>query len=116
VSDVMFRRRIVDWLELRRDSPTWAYDFAWRSAVSGVAGHCLDVPFIFDLLDNPDAHRVAGPHSPQSLADRVHACFVRFAQEGDPGWPSYDSREAVMVFDDPPKLVSGGYESARALR
>jgi para-nitrobenzyl esterase len=117
VSDVMFRRRIVDWLELRRNAaPTWAYDFAWRSEVSGVAEHCLDVPFIFDLLDEPDAHRVAGPQPPQSLADRVHACFVRFAQEGDPGWPSYDSTEAVMVFDDPPTVVSGGYQSARALR
>jgi hypothetical protein len=41
---------------------------------------------------------------------------VRFAQEGDPGWPSYDSTEAVMVFDDPPTVVSGGYQSARALR
>ena len=50
VTDVMFRRRIVDWLDLRGEAaaPTWAYDFAWRSAVSGLAEHCLDVPFIFD--------------------------------------------------------------------
>jgi len=89
VSDVMFRRRIVDWLELRRDdAPTWAYDFAWRSGISGVAEHCLDVPFIFDLFDDPDVNRVAGPQPPQSLADRVHACFMRFTQEGNPGWPS----------------------------
>lgn len=117
VSDVLFRRRIIDWLELRRDAaPTWVYDFAWRSEVSGVAEHCLDVPFIFDLLDDPDVTRVAGPQPPQSLADQVHACFVRFAREGNPGWLPYGSEEAVMVFDDPPKVVRGGYESARALR
>jgi para-nitrobenzyl esterase len=46
VTDVMFRRRIVEWLDLRREAlaPTWAYDFAWPSAVSGMAEHCLDVP------------------------------------------------------------------------
>ena len=70
VSDLTFRRRIVDWLELRKGAaPTWAYDFAWRSAVSGVAEHCLDVPFVFDLLEDPDVTRVAGPNAPQALAD-----------------------------------------------
>ena len=37
LSDVMFRRRIVDWLDLRVSAPTWGYDFAWRSAISGLA-------------------------------------------------------------------------------
>jgi carboxylesterase type B len=62
VTDVMFRRRIVDWLDLRGEAaaPTWAYDFGWPSAVSGLAEHCLDVPFIFDLLEEPDVSRVAG--------------------------------------------------------
>jgi para-nitrobenzyl esterase len=117
VTDAMFRRRIVDWLELRRGAaPTWVYDFAWPSAVSGIAEHCLDVPFVFDLLEDPDVTRVAGPGAPQTLADRVHEGFVRFVRDGDPGWPAHeDDSRAVLLLDAAPQVVAGGYESARAL-
>jgi len=115
---VMFRRRIVDWLDLRGEAaaPTWAYDFAWQSAVSGMAEHCLDVPFIFDLLEDPDVTRVAGPESPQELADEVHTAFVGFVRDQDPGWLPYRESKSIMVFDTESATVSGGYESARALR
>ena len=118
VTDVMFRRRIVDWLDLRGKSmaPTWAYDFAWQSAASGLAEHCLDVPFIFDLLDDPDVTRVAGPEPPQALADQVHSAFVGFVRDHDAGWPSYYDSKSIMVFDKESGIVPGGYESARALR
>ena len=118
MTDVMFRRRIVDWLDLRGEAavPTWAYDFAWPSAVSGVAEHCLDVPFIFDLLEDPDVTRVAGPEPPQALADQVHAAFVEFVRNQDPGWPSYRQSKSIMVFASESATVNGGYESARALR
>jgi para-nitrobenzyl esterase len=114
----MFRRRIVDWLELRGEAaaPTWAYDFAWRSAVSGVAEHCLDVPFIFDLLEDPDVTRVAGAEPPQALADQVHAAFVGFVRDRDTGWPPYDGLKSIKVFDAESAVVSEGYEFARALR
>jgi para-nitrobenzyl esterase len=117
VSDAVFRRRVVDWLDLRRGStPTWAYDFTWPSAVSGVAEHCLDVPFAFDLLEDPDVTRVAGPAAPQALADRLHDAFVRFVRDRDPGWPAHDAASrSVMVLGADPRVVSGGYESARAL-
>jgi para-nitrobenzyl esterase len=116
VSDLMFRRRIVTWLELRQGhAPTFVYDFAWRSAVSGVAEHCLDVPFVFDLLDDPDVTRVAGASPPQALADLVHGAYVAFVRDGDPGWPAYDEDRSVMVFDAEPAVVTGDYESARAL-
>jgi para-nitrobenzyl esterase len=88
VTDVMFRRRIE---------------------------HCLDVPFILDLLDDPDVTRVAGPGAPQALADRIHTAFVGFIRDRDPGWPPYDDAKPVMVFDTESGVDSGGYESARAL-
>jgi para-nitrobenzyl esterase len=118
VTDVMFRRRIVDWLELRGEAaaPTWAYDFAWRSAVSGLAEHCLDVPFIFDLLEDPDVSRVAGAEPPQTLADQVHAAFVGLVRDRDAGWPPYNDLKSIKVFDSESAVVSEGYESARALR
>ena len=116
VTDRTFRRRIVEWLELRRgNAPTFGYDFVWRSAVSDVAEHCLDVPFIFDLLHDPDVTRVAGAKPPQALADRVHGAYVGFVRDGDPGWPGYDDGRSIMVFDAESGVVAGGYESARAL-
>ena len=116
LTDRTFRRRIVDWLALRRGhAPTFGYDFAWRSAVSGVAEHCLDVPFIFDRLGDPDVIRVAGPNPPQWLADLMHGAFVGFVRDGVTGWPAYDEAAAVMVLDTGSTVVAGGYDSARAL-
>ena len=116
LSDLMFRRRIVGWLGSRHGhAPTFAYDFAWRSAVSGLAEHCLDVPFVFDVLHDPDVTRVAGANAPQSLADLVHGAYVGFVRDGVPGWPAYDDAASVMVFDTESAVVAGGYESARAL-
>jgi len=86
LSDLMFRRRITTWLDLRREAaaPTWVYDFAWRSQMSGVAEHCLDVPFIFDLLEDPDVARVAGLNPPQALAEVVRGSYVSFATDMTP--------------------------------
>jgi para-nitrobenzyl esterase len=113
VSDMMFRRHIPRWIALRDNSHTWAYDFTWKSAVSGVSEHCLDVPFVFDVLDDPDVSRVAGPNPPQELADTVHRAFVRFAQTGDPGWPNARGMTPhVRGFDIDPSRTDS-YASAR---
>ncbi len=80
-----------------------------------MAEHCLDVPFIFDLLEDPDVTRVAGPNPPQALADLVHGSYVSFATDHDPGWAPYAESSSVMVFDDESQVVAEGYESARAL-
>jgi para-nitrobenzyl esterase len=76
----------------------------------------LDVPFIFDLLEDPDVTRVAGPAPPQALADQVHAAFAKFVRNHDPGWPPYRQSKSIMVFSTESATVNGGYESARALR
>ncbi|MHA7299477.1 carboxylesterase/lipase family protein [Pseudarthrobacter sp. MDT3-1] len=113
VSDMMFRRHIPQWISLRGNSPTWAYDFTWKSSVSGVSEHCLDVPFVFDVLDNPDVSRVTGPNPPQELADTVHGAFVRFAQTGDPGWTKAAGMTPhVKGFDIDPSRTDS-YASAR---
>ncbi|MGK9149269.1 carboxylesterase family protein [Plantibacter flavus] len=121
LSDVMFRARILPWLALRGDAPTWAYDFVWRSAVTGIAEHCLDVPFLFDVLDDPDVTRVAGPNPPQELADRVHGAAVSFVRTGRPGWETSGRlAEHVEVFDaagaSPVEPFAGARVLAQAAR
>jgi para-nitrobenzyl esterase len=78
------------------------YEFAWRSPQFGGrlgASHALEIPFVFDTL----GHRpepLWGPDPPQQLADTMHAAWVAFATNGDPGWPKYDpSPRATMRFD-----------------
>jgi para-nitrobenzyl esterase len=77
--------------------PTWVYEFAWRSRALGGrlgAAHAMELPFVFDTLDAPGLtgeNALLGPDGgPPELAARVHGAWVRFARDGDPGWPEGD--------------------------
>ncbi len=86
---------------------TFVYELGWPSPVAGLgACHALDLGFVFDTLGSGTGPALAGDHPPQRLADTMHAAWVRFATEGDPGWPTYrpDAR-AVMVFDEESEVV-----------
>ncbi|ALG83905.1 carboxylesterase/lipase family protein [Gordonia phthalatica] len=73
----------------RQDSPTYLYEFAYESPVADIrAGHAVELPFVFDHLDL--AHSLVGPDPDQSVADAMHAAWVRFAKTGDPGWTGSD--------------------------
>jgi para-nitrobenzyl esterase len=93
----------------------WLYDFEWRSAVPGYGSvHCLDIPFAFDNLDASGVVEVTGEAPPQELADAMHGAFVRFVQDGDPGWPAYDlERRPAMVFDTTSKVVDDPWRFER---
>ncbi|WP_266981307.1 carboxylesterase/lipase family protein [Streptomyces sp. NBC_01669] len=78
---------------------TFLYEFGWRTPVRRLgACHALEIGFVFDTLDRPDAMALTGENAPQELADAMHAAWVRFAATGDPGWPSWDASRPVMVF------------------
>jgi para-nitrobenzyl esterase len=47
------------------ESSTYLYEFRWLGA-----GHCVDLPFVFDLLDAEGVATVADHDPPQGLADR----------------------------------------------
>lgn len=81
---------------------TWLYDFRWRSPVTGLSVHCLELPFAWNALGADRVDRIAGPNPPQELADDVHTAVVGLVRDGDPGWEQF-SRERSMarVFDVP---------------
>jgi para-nitrobenzyl esterase len=101
---------------------TFMYEFAWRSpAFEGRLGAChgLEIPFVFDTLDLGTEQMLGGAlgeNPPQQLADTMHAAWVRFARDGDPGWPRYDlEHRATMRFDTSSSVVEDPYAQERQL-
>jgi para-nitrobenzyl esterase len=86
-------------------APTYIYEFAWPSPVSGLgACHSLEIPFVFDNLSAAGAELALGGAPPPELAERMHAAWIAFARDGDPGdagWRSFDGSYPVMIFDSP---------------
>ena len=97
---------------------TYMYEFAWRSPqFNGRLGAChgLEIPFVFDTL--PDgADPLLGTKPPQQLAATMHAAWLAFATNGDPGWPRYDlTRRATMRFDTSSEVVDDPRVTERVL-
>ncbi|AUN41599.1 carboxylesterase/lipase family protein [Tsukamurella tyrosinosolvens] len=120
LSDAMFRVTVPRIADFRASTPgaapIWTYRFSWTSGPSGIAGHCLDVPFFFDCLDGPAIEPLAGPRPPQALADQVHGAAVTFVTDGAPGWPASTATAPISrVFDVPVRDVPDAYASARPL-
>jgi para-nitrobenzyl esterase len=114
VTDVTFRFPAVAVAEARarRERPTWLYEFRWPSAApafAGLAHHCMDLPFAFDLLGAEGVAPVLGTHPPQHLADAVHGAWVAFVRDLDPGpgWPRHTARERwTRIWDSTPRTES----------
>jgi para-nitrobenzyl esterase len=87
-SEVFFRGPARDVADARagRGGPTWLYEFSTASPVSGTAGHCLDLPYWWDLLDAEGVRRTLGPHPSRELASSMHQAWVDHIRDGEPGW------------------------------
>ncbi|MFS4107638.1 carboxylesterase/lipase family protein [Streptomyces sp. PD-S100-1] len=116
VTDHLLRRplqRLAD----ARPGNAYLYEFAWPSRLPGLGScHALELGFVFDTGDVPDSRRLAGEGAPQELADAMHAAWVRFAADGDPGWPAWDPAHPVRIFGDgPPRTGHGPRDAELAL-
>ncbi len=80
------------------------------------AVHCLDLPFVFDVLHDAHVAVVAGDAPPQELADPMHAAWVAFVTDRDPGWAAFDSATpGDEVFDEASKVVDDLHGPIRTL-
>ncbi|HET6779306.1 MAG TPA: carboxylesterase family protein [Gemmatimonadales bacterium] len=102
----------------KNSEATYVYEFAWRAPqFDGRLGAChgADVAFVFDDL-NQETEELAGSNPPQQLADRMHAAWIAFARNGDPGWAKYDlTRRATMRFDTRSEVVDDPQSIERTL-
>jgi para-nitrobenzyl esterase len=92
----------------RRGTPVYMYSLDWQSPAHDgrmKAHHAMDLPFVFDNTDVPDA--TAGAPGARELAARISATWIAFARYGSPdnpaipSWPAYTSPDrATMTLDD----------------
>jgi para-nitrobenzyl esterase len=70
----------------------FGYEFRWApdsGPFAGLSVHCLDLPFVFDLLSADGVAEVAGSAPPQPLADALHGAVTSFVKDLTPGWARY---------------------------
>lgn len=113
-TDFVFRIPAVRLLEAHAAAnpanSSWMYWFCWESRqFEGrlKATHALEIPFVFDNLEQPGVDVFLGPGAlPQTVATAMHQAWIRFVREQDPGWQPYDlERRATMRFDTESALV-----------
>jgi para-nitrobenzyl esterase len=94
------------------ETDTWMYRFDRESpSFAGRLGaaHAVELPYVFDVLDDESSHALIGDAPPQAVADTAHGAWVSFVADGDPGWPRYNLvtrstaliDEGITVVDDP---------------
>jgi len=96
-------------------APVHQYLWTWASPAWGGmigAAHAIEIPFVFDLLDDQRLHVFVGPSAPKELARATHEAWIAFARDGAPaavglpGWPTVDGAgRPVMVLGDDSALA-----------
>lgn len=115
VTDTVFRSTVLRVADARGTAPTWVYRFAWASTKSGIALHCIDVPFFFDCLAERHVAGLTGPNPPQELADAVHGGAVALIRGGDPGWEPVAASGVSRLFAVPDGTDPDAFAGARPL-
>jgi para-nitrobenzyl esterase len=101
--------------------PVWVYLFTWRTPVFGGmlgATHALELPFVWDMVDDPAWGLFVGEDPPRHLAPAMQDAWLAFARTGDPNtggqaWPAYDTAtratleigDEVRVVEDPKRTL-----------
>jgi len=86
---------------------TFVYRFdrtAPAGQFAGWAPHASELPYVWNMPDNPAMATLFGPTDAQrrALAADMHGRWVRFISGDDP-WQAFNDRGAMLIFDDPVK-------------
>jgi para-nitrobenzyl esterase len=107
--------RLAEYQSARGNS-VWMYRFDWPSPAFGgqlKACHALEVPFVWNNLDQPGANMLTGD-SPvrQKIAATMHAAWIAFASSGNPAipdlaaWRPYEtSQRLTQLFNEEDQVV-----------
>ncbi len=128
--------RLLD-AQAAHQADTWGYRFSWPSTSFGGrlrAGHAVEIPFVFDIVDHPANALVLGhvDDGARMVAAAMSSAWLAFAHDGDPSgttsdgtdpaiaptptWPRWDpERRAVLNLDNPLTVVDDPAADERAL-
>jgi len=89
--------------------PAYVYQFDWQSPAGFESCHCLEIPFVFNNLDQwTESPMLKGARSGEikGLAEAMHRAWIAFARTGKPDhpglppWPVYRREDRMtMRFD-----------------
>jgi para-nitrobenzyl esterase len=98
-------------------APVFMYLFTYQPDYIGgllKAGHALEIPFVFDNIDDTPA--TGGHPDKYELAEAMSLTWAAFARNGDPNnpkipkWAPYTAKKrATMLFDVPCRVVIDPY-------
>jgi para-nitrobenzyl esterase len=114
MTEFAFRVPMITRADLRPAGSTWLYDFRLRHSVTGLAAHCADLPFSWDVLDAPQVAESCDPNPPQVLADLMHRGWVRFVQDHVAPWPAWGGDHVAAISDREP-TIGPAYELERKI-
>ncbi len=92
-------------------APSYLYRLDWETPVLGgrlICPHGLEMPFVFDNVDEGGIGLSGGGPEAQKMADIMSETWIAFAETGDPNtpesglplWDPYDTlKRPVMIFD-----------------
>lgn len=97
----------------RAGGRTFVYEFSYSSDSEFGAGHCGELPFVFERPDCALVRTMTSAPAPAGLMDAMHGAWAAFARTGRPAgpglpeWPEYNpASRATMVFDHPACTVA----------
>ena len=110
LTDLVFRIPAVRLADAQAaHAPTFQYLWTWQSpAWGGMVGaaHAIEIPFVFNLVEDHRLHVFVGPDAPGSLAGAINDAWVAFAAnglpkaDGLPDWPTVDGAGRPVVILD----------------
>ena len=115
MTDVVFRVPAAQLADAQRGhASVRQYLFTWKSPAFGGAigsAHAVEIPFVFDIVDDPRLAVFVGPEAPRRLADSMVSAWSAFARgELDavgsiPTWPELgESGRPVLILDVEPTI------------
>lgn len=111
LSDVVFRLPALEFAAAQRaHAPVYMYRWEWQSPAWGGAigaAHAIEIPFVFDMVEDHRLHVFVGADAPAALAHATNQAWIEFARSGVPSaeslleWPEWETdRFATMILAD----------------
>lgn len=117
LTDFIFRIPTVRLADAQSShAPTYQYLWDWKSGAFGGligAAHAIEIPFVFDLVEDQRLHVFVGADAPRELAHATNQAWISFARDGVPAadglpsWPTVgaEATRPVMVLDTESRLA-----------